>query len=175
MTRDELQKQLNAYGVKRSPKDVCGKRMGKYLYVHSSAATPYLTPEVRDYLYRLLDARQGHQGAIVKLDVTREPYAFVSLTEVPNWDDENEPRLGRSHGLNENGAWEVREPSKSPLVYHHRFLFVPTDYEGFDVKASMLRSLKWKRIAGKNNPEISRRIGRLAFWEQWLAQNNLAL
>jgi hypothetical protein len=50
----------------------------------------------------------------------------------------------------------------NPLIYHHKFLFVPEDTMLFDFKQSMLRSVEWsQKMVGVNRSKIGYR-------KQWL-------
>jgi hypothetical protein len=52
------------------------------------------------------------------------------------------------------------EPPNDPYIYHHKWLFVADDYDGFDVEESKARSDAWLAL-----PEVDKsRIGRACYW-----------
>ncbi len=55
-----------------------------------------------------------------------------------------------------------RATPSDPYIYHHKWLFVPDDYTGFNVAESKARSEQWIALSGVDRS----RIGRLSFWEQ---------
>ena len=52
------------------------------------------------------------------------------------------------------------EPPSDPYIYHHKWLFVADDYDGFDVEESKSRSDAWLAL-----PQVDKsRIGRACYW-----------
>jgi len=49
-----------------------------------------------------------------------------------------------------------------PDIYHHKWLFVADDYQGFDVVASKTRSEQWIALGDVDRS----RIGRKSYWEE---------
>jgi hypothetical protein len=173
-TIEQLGHQLNAFGLKQPTKFPCGKVMGNHLYVHHSEAEQYLSRSAKSYLSTLLTNKTKAFAVIAKLDTSQLPFKLVSLTEAPKWNTEHEPSLGLVHKLTSSG-WSQNNVSQDPLIYHHKWLFVPKSYQGFSVLGAMKRSLAWKTIVGGTNRELSSRIGRKSFWDKWLRTNGLPL
>jgi len=148
--------------------------MGNNLYLHHSAAKTYLSRSAKSYMNNVLVNKPKAFGLVVKLDTSTKPFKIISYTEAPKWDSEHEPQLGIVHNLTSSG-WTQKAPQQDPLIYHHRWLFVQTDYQGFSVASSMKRSLAWKTIVGGANRDLSSRIGRKSFWDNWLQKNGLPL
>jgi len=60
-----------------------------------------------------------------------------------------------------DGQVQRRSLLADPYIYHHKWLFVADNYQGFDVAASKQRSELWMKL-----PDVDRsRIGRKSFWE----------
>ena len=56
-----------------------------------------------------------------------------------------------------------------PFIYHHKWLFVKDDYDGFDVEESKTRSRAWMALT-----DIDRtRIGKKSYWEGTVVQRLL--
>ncbi len=132
----------------------CGKRMGKSVYVHQSY----------EDLLDVDDAKAKLPGdfeyAVVKLD---EDSGCVSFIESKDFDEADEPTVGRSARVcGDEVTW--RNPSDDPQIYHHKWMMVGEDYDGFDVVESMRRSIAWKSIVGKD-AKLSSRIGKKSVWE----------
>jgi len=49
-----------------------------------------------------------------------------------------------------------------PQIYHHKWLFVKDDYQGFDVDKSKERSAEWLQVSDRINMS---KIGTLNYWE----------
>lgn len=164
--KNPMQMQLHNYGLSYPRRYPVGKQMGTHLYLHHSAAKPYLSKASHLFLKERLKACSD---VIVKLDTSGPKPVPVSFTECPEWNTVAEPALGTVYKPDGSTA----PPSDDPLVYHHKWLFVAPGYTGFDYTASQQRSLHWRKTLGRVSRAISSRIGRQSFWHQWLKDNNL--
>jgi len=77
----------------------------------------------------------------------------VCFQEVPGFDREDEPTVGRMVNLGPDGLVERYEAQ----IYHHKWMWVDDLYPGFDVPRSVERS-RWCRGLGLKNPSGHRRI-----------------
>jgi hypothetical protein len=62
-----------------------------------------------------------------------------------------------------NGAAEppaLWQALSDPYIYHHKWLFVDDDYDGFNLEVSRRRSETWTQIPDIDNS----RIGRRSYW-----------
>lgn len=145
-----------------------GKRMGNDLYVHKDYAIQAGVPA------GLLKAAASKLPS--DFDYTAVKYnkkdGAISFIHSPNFDDANEPIVGKSIKVSADGQVKVTNPSKDPLIWHHKHEWVPDDYHGFDTARSKERSSLWKSVLGVNK-DISSRIGRQSYWNNWLDQNKL--
>ena len=143
---------------KRDRKYGIGKRMGKSVYVHSSAIG--VLPEiVRKRIMRAEMSNNLFDWTVIKYNESNEN---ISLIESVDWDDADEPTVGQVLILKHDGGRKLIKPSKDPWIYHHKWLFVADDYDGFDVRQSIDRSLQWMSIPGIDY----NRIGKKSFWEK---------
>jgi len=90
----------------------------------------------------------------------------------PKFDEEKEPIITKTSKRITKG--KITYHHKNPPIYHHKWMFVKDDYQGFDVEASKRRSLEWFPLA-KGNRQMLSRIGRLKYWQKFLLDNNLKL
>ena len=89
-----------------------------------------------------------------------EKTGMVSFIASPDFDVAPEPVVGDSIAVRPDGRVSRRKQLADPYIYHHKWLFVADDYEGFDVEESKRRSLAWSSL-----PNIDRRrIGRRNYW-----------
>ncbi len=143
--RFSLPKRSKRYGV--------GKEIGGAVYVHRSyeqvlgsaveAARRHLPPE---FCY-----------TVVKLNLTTKSVSFV---EVADFDSAPEPTIDTIITVRADGSTKRTLPPSDPFIYHHKWLFVKDDYDGFDVEESKARSQAHMVL-----DDIDRtRIGRRNYW-----------
>jgi hypothetical protein len=86
----------------------------------------------------------------------------VSFIQCPEFDTVAEPTVGDIVTVDAAGNVRRRRQPREPEVYHHKWLFVADDYEGFDVESSRQRSLTCLGLDGVDR----RRIGRKRYWAE---------
>ena len=140
---------------KRSQRFLVGKEIGGAVYVH------------RQYESLLPDAVQKAKAALpVEFAYTIVKYVKsderVSFIQSEDFDTADEPTVGDLYTIKKDGSTLFRRQAADPWIYHHKWLFVTDDYQGFDVEVSNARSRQWLAL-----DEIDfRRIGRMSFWEK---------
>jgi len=124
------------------------------------------------YIHR---AYQAMLGDCVLLALARVPTEFnytivkygfrsgaVSFVFSPDFDTSPEPVVSDHWSVSLNAPARFRRALKDPYIYHHKWLMVSEDYEGFDVRESRERSRRWLALPGI---DLSR-IGRQSFWAE---------
>lgn len=160
--------ELKKIGIKRDSKYNLGKKMGNQLWFHKSYADEIIDSLDFDKALSLLPKNFNYE--IIRYNEQQNEIAFI---ECNDFNDSNEPIVGASCRINlDNKEIKINKQPNDPLIYHHKWTFVKDDYKGFDVQESKKRSLEWKIVLGVNK-EISNKIGRLSFWDNWLKENNL--
>ena len=146
-----------------------GKRIGGDLYVHKNYAVQAGVPEdiLKSAMSRL---PQGYDFVAVKYNAKDGSISFI---ESPDFDTANEPAVGNAIKVYPDGTIKHTKPLADPMIWHHKWQWVPDDYPGFDVSKSKERSDAWKSKLGTNR-EVSSRIGRQSYWQNWLKQSNLS-
>jgi len=143
----EFPKRSRRYGV--------GKEIGGAVYVH-----------------RLYEARLGDVVSKAKqqlpADFTYDVVKYNSRTETVSFiksidfDTAPEPTVGDSLSVDLEGNVRRRSQSSDPEIYHHKWLFVVDEYEGFDIEESKRRSAALNAIDGVDR----KRIGRKSYWSE---------
>ncbi len=140
---------------KRSKSLGVGKEIGGAIYVHRTYEN--LLPEtVSDAKSHLPD---DFSYAVVKYQPQSEVVSFIACADFNTAD---EPTVGAVCTVKPDGSAKIRRPSKDPWIYHHKWLFVQDDYDGFSVEQSKDRSRQWLAL---ENIDF-RRIGKRSFWEE---------
>jgi len=142
---------------KRSYKFGVGKEIGGAVYLHRI---------YEDKLGNVLVVAKdklpdGFDYQIVKYNYRTQAISFVQCMD---FDSAHEPTVGELMTVGVDGNVRRRRQPRDPEIYHHKWLFVADDYEGFDVEASRQRSLAWIRLEGIDR----RRIGRKSYWNKFV-------
>jgi len=131
-----------------------GKRMGEFIYFHKMYN--YIVPEYEKY-FRLLSP--NFSFTILKYNRKTGEISFI---ESKDFDSSDEPTVGDSIKILKNGHMRYRKKTKNEQIYHHKWMFVKPDYEGFDYKKSRIRSLMWFERYDYD----SRKIGYKKYWNK---------
>ncbi len=143
----KLPRRASKYGV--------GKLIGGKLYMHKQYDN-VLPPEILNNAKRFLN---GFEYNIVTYDAKT---GNITFTQSPDFDTAPEPTVGNQLVVKQDGTTRMLKPHADPWIYHHKWLMVQDDYQGFDVEESKQRSLAWMSV-----PDIDyKRIGKKSFWER---------
>lgn len=99
---------------------------------------------------------------IVKYNYRTEAVSFVQCVD---FDTAPEPTVGEIVIVDAAGNIRRRQKPRDPEIYHHKWLFVGDDYDGFDVEESKRRSLTWMSLDGVDR----KKIGRRSHWDKHVA------
>ena len=138
---------------KRSKRTGVGKEIGGAIYLHREYESKL--GEVVEVSKKLLPA--GFAYTIVKLNLKSKAVSFISCD---GFDSDDEPEVGNSILVRTDGTIRKRSKAKDPEIYHHKWMFVAEDYDGFDVEASRERSLSWIGLEDLNK----QKIGKRSYW-----------
>lgn len=157
----DIEADLKRLGLRRNGS--VGKKIGSKTWGHVDYIGEIIPGAyIKTVLMIALEA--GIKPSVVRYDAVKDE---VCLIECLDFETAEEPVVGRSLSIPMNGEWKITNPPKNPLIYHHKWMFVKDDYEGFDVKESKKRSIWWKSQMGRDR-YLSNRIGRLSFWQSWI-------
>ena len=140
---------------KRSSKYSVGKEIGGAIYLHRcyESVLPAVVQECKQRIVEDLNY------TIVKYSKIAETVSFI---ECPDFDSADEPEVGALITVGFNGFIKLRRRLADPYIYHHKWLFVREDYDGFDVQESRERSRLWLNLPNVDK----RRIGRKSYWNK---------
>jgi hypothetical protein len=147
------------------------KKVGNCLYVHRSAVdslSESYQQAVREAEALLPSNLADYQ--VVKLDIKALAVSFILS---PDWNVANEPLVGDSCKIFlDNG--KVTITKEKGQIYHHKWMFVKSDYTGFDIEQSKARSELWQSRIPQTK-EVKSRIGYKEFWIRILREYALDL
>ena len=149
-------KTLKGSVIKRSTKYGVGKEIGGKLYVHKQyeAIIPHIQA-IKTFIKKHSHNFSENEYNIVCFEKVNKKYTFIAAKD---FDTSDEPKVGSYRTAHMNGHHVIM--GYSSAIYHHKWLFVKDDYEGFDVQGSFERSKKWLKL-----PDVSHsRIGNKVYW-----------
>jgi hypothetical protein len=149
-------------GWRCTPRRLVGRIPGKVIggrrYFHRSALD-LQEPKYRDAIAQAERYCSGWEWTVARVDLNAEQ---VTLVKSFDWDTAPEPAVGPFCTVDLTGTMQARISEASGLIYHHKWMFVADDYEGFDVEESKARSAAWEAL-----PNVDKsRIGQRQYWEE---------
>lgn len=155
---------MNTYKATRGNR--IGKKMMGSIYIHKSALNTLTSDELNLYLNKLKFIKD-FEFDIVKINLKKQEVSFIASYD---WNENPEPSVGDS--ILVKGDNGIKYTKGSNLIYHHKWMFVSDDYEGFDVEISKKRSELWMNhpcvIKLKNDVDekFNSKIGRRPYWNK---------
>ena len=143
----------------RSRKYGVGKEIGGKVYVHRKYAYKVISIDDLYDAIMLLPSDFRHNCVMVD---RKRPY-IIRFDEAPDFDTAREPHVGDFVEVNIYDK-AIRR-GHSDMIWHHKWMWVDDDYDGFDVNESYEWSLRWTKYI--QHPSGSRRI-----WENQLKYIN---
>lgn len=140
---------------KRCSKHGVGKRIGGAVYVHRQYES-VLGEAVASAKATL---PSGFDYTVIKHN---EVNGNVSFIHCPNFDTADEPSTGDYAVVRSDGTIKLHSALADPYIYHHKWLFVTEDYQGFDVAQSQERSASWMSLDNVDKALI----GRASYWNK---------
>lgn len=143
-----------------------GKFIGGNLYIHRdythrlTGIAKCIFDEIHPYLHKNFDYD------MVKINFKQETVTFIKS---PDFDYSDEPISGNGVMIRLNGSEKHIHEADDPWIYHHKWLFVDDDYDGFDVEESKRRSERWLSLP---NLDMTR-IGKQLYWKKLMKEYNL--
>jgi poly(A) polymerase len=136
-TLTESIKSLKGTSVQRY-KNLVGKRVGYQVYVHKKYAAEIIPAEPLKLASELLTRikPEFRFNSVMWNMKTNE----IRFDEAADFDAAREPHVGKYISVYPNGT--IRE-GQSNSIWHHKWLWVKDDYEGFDVDEAKKWSIMW--------------------------------
>lgn len=144
--------------IKRSPKYGVGKQMGQFVYLHKNYEDQL--PNIESFKKILVKNYPTFEYNIVKYSPN-----VTSFIYSPDFDTANEPLVEKFVTVKIDGSHRM---GRSNTIYHHKWLFVDDNYDGFDVGDSVQRSKDWLQIPDINFSKIGQSR---EYWLEFLRSN----
>ena len=110
-----------------------GKHIGGCIYIHKDFADQVWG----DLAWEMSNLPEGFEYTLIKIDKTTGAVTFIQCDD---FDTADEPTMGDAVLCYPSGGHRYMKANKDPWIYHHKWMMVDRDYEGFDVEKSRLRS-----------------------------------
>lgn len=138
----------------RSQRFGVGKEIGGAVYVHRRFESVFevLLSEAKQHVPVDFDY------TVIKYNYVNGAFTFIQSDD---FDSVPEPTVGISLTVKQNGTVLRRKQLADPYIYHHKWLFVDDNYDGFNVEQSKQRSALWLSLENVDK----RKIGRLSYWK----------
>lgn len=107
---------------------------------------------------------------IYKVDAKNKKVSFI---ESKDFDTAREPQVGNSWCI-DISTKKIKEIKSKGQIYHHKWMFVKENYDGFDVEESKRWSEKWQSII-PNDKSTKSRIGYKKYWDEYLEKYGLIM
>lgn len=122
-----------------------------------------LTDLQRQQVNKAIEYLSGNNATFDVIKVNQRN-GKISLIQSDTWDILHEPIIDRSYTFTFDGLKiiNIRKQNCGTKVYHNKWSFVSSDYEGFNVEKEKERTLLWNRIP--NIKSMKSRIGNKDFW-----------
>ena len=156
------------------------KKIGGCIYMHISMRTKVdekiknMIADAERVFRKVIGMKDFMEVEIVKVDVKNNNVSFIKS---PDWDTAREPLVGDAYmiDLNENAPLRkrtVKITKSKGQIYHHKWMFVADDYQGFDIEESKKWSEKWQSVIPAERG-IKSRIGYKKYWDEYLKEYGL--
>lgn len=133
-------KTLKGSPIKRSKYGV-GKLIGGQIYLHKDYALDVIPKDVWEKALKVLkNTSRFFQYNCVMYDTKT---GNVRFDEAPDFDTAREPIVGDTLTVKPDGT---TKRGHSNYIWHHKWIWVKNDYQGFDVNESKAWSQKWLGI-----------------------------
>lgn len=156
------------------------KKIGGCVYMHMSiraGACEQIKNMVADaerVFRKVVGIKDFMDIEIIKVDIKNNKVSFIKS---PDWDTAREPLVGDAYmiDLNEDTPLKkrtVKITKSKGQIYHHKWMFVADDYEGFDIEESKRWSEEWQSVIPADR-KIKSRIGYKKYWDEYLKEYGL--
>ena len=153
-----------------------GRYFNQSVYVHKDFA--HLIPHKIDMEVlneRAKELPTDFEYTLIRYDRGGSPDTVcVSFIQVHDFDDSNDPIGGDSWYIKgqrylDNGeSHRFTSAKKDPQIYHHKWVYVPESYAGFNWKQAMQWSERWLSRRMNDWSFSSADLARLSHWTRFL-------
>lgn len=150
------------------------KKIGGCLYIHCSMYNNVdadIVNKIDDALTIMVSKGmlpEWLMSEVYKIDLKNNTVSFI---ESEDWNSAREPQVGDAYNVNLTTK-EIKKIKSKGQIYHHKWMFVSDDYDGFDVEESKRWSEKWQSVIPQDK-KIKSRIGYKKYWDEYLKEYGL--
>lgn len=146
------------------------KKIGGAIYVHKSNMES-LSLEEMNLVSTRLEQILATEHRLVNFEIIKIAGDSVSFIECEGWNTLREPIVGDAYNVKADGSIKVtKKRENNPQIYHHKWMFVADDYDGFDVEKEKEWSKKWQSVVPKG---LSSSLGSQENWLNFLREYGL--
>ena len=146
------------------------KKIGGAIYVHKSNMES-LSLEEMNLVSTRLEQILATEYRLVNFEIIKIAGDSVSFIECEGWNTLREPIVGDAYNVKADGSIKVtKKRENNPQIYHHKWMFVADDYDGFDVEKEKEWSKKWQSVVPKG---LSSSLGSQENWLNFLREYGL--
>ena len=133
-----------------------GKKVGSKIYVHRQYAELFVPTRL------LIKAARAAPRSVGTFDCVRydKNTGIIAFQWSKDFNTADEPSVNRTVRVLPGG--DVKYSEDMGQIWHHKWMWVADDYDGFDVEASKKRSELWAPHVSK---EELRKIGYRHIWD----------
>jgi len=136
---------------RRTNKYPVGKEIGGDVYAHRQYEDQF--PSVQEAKAQL---PAGTDYQVVKYNARTGAFSFIKSSD---FDTADEPSNQGGVRVTQDG--DISRSGDAGWIYHHKWMMVADDYQGFDVEESKARSQVWTSLHDVDRS----RIGQRKFWD----------
>lgn len=152
-----------------------GKQVGSKIYFHKSVWDKIVPKDIWEAALSVMDGEKIHNDLWEKMGLNECEYetvcydlnkpAIIRFDTCVEFDTAREPRVGIMIFVNTNdGSIKIKHNQQ---IYHHKWLWVNEDYQGFDVQ----KSYEWSKLWLSKFEETA--SGYRHKWKEQLKKYNL--
>lgn len=146
------------------------KKIGGAIYIHKSNIKSLNKKQI-DLLWERLFQLAKSDYICNSYEIIKIKNDTVSFIECEGWDELREPIVGNAYCVKSDGSVKfTKKREKNPQIYHHKWMFVADEYDGFDVEKEKEWSKKWQSVVPKG---LSSSLGSMNSWKKFLKDYGL--
>lgn len=159
-----------ASSKKQIKEEINMKKIGGAIYIHRSNVDS-LDQQQLELVWERLEQLAKTDYPCNSYEVIKIKGDTVSFIECEGWDELREPIVGNAYNVKSDGSVKLtKKREKNPQIYHHKWMFVSNDYDGFDVEKEKAWSKRWQSVVPKG---LSASLGSIDNWKKFLRDYGL--
>ncbi len=145
---------------------IVGKKLGQWVWFHIDYIE-LMTGKAEQHAICSVRELYAPDANIIKLNLKTRAYQLIFC---PRFDDDHEPTLAYTF---DSDSLSMRRYKTNRPIFHHKHMFVRSDYVRFDINESDSRTKSWKQFVPSSDKGFYLKIGRERYWNEWLSENGL--